>query len=90
VGLGIYSDESLVLTDDVPNRLERMLAPTEDPATNANLIKINWIHMTDILDTGRDIIKYYKIYWDEGKGGSFYESFTTPLNTFVTTYTWDS
>lgn len=65
-----------------------MIAPTEDPATNANLIKINWIDMADILDTGRDVIKYYRIYWDDGYGGPFYESFTTPLNTFVTTFTW--
>ena len=53
-------------TDDVPNRLGRMPAPTEDPATNATLIKINWILLTDELDTGRDPISYYRIYWDKG------------------------
>ncbi len=64
MGLGEYSDERLVLTDDVPNRLGRMAAPTEDESTNANFIKINWIHLTDELDTGRDPVKYYRIYWD--------------------------
>jgi len=33
-----------------------MPAPTEDSQTNATMIKINWILMTDILDTGRDSI----------------------------------
>jgi hypothetical protein len=36
VGMGSYSEEVTVQTDDVPNRLGNMLAPTEDPATNAN------------------------------------------------------
>ncbi len=31
VGLGIYSDYELVLTDDVPNRLKRMKVPVENP-----------------------------------------------------------
>lgn len=31
VGLGVYSDFELVLTDDVPNRLKRMKVPVENP-----------------------------------------------------------
>lgn len=90
VGLGDYSDEMLIQTDDVPNRLGRMLVPTEDPSTNANLIKINWIDLTDILDTGRDPVSYYRIYWDQGAGGAFTEVYTSPLDNFVLTYTWSS
>jgi hypothetical protein len=62
--MGSYSEEVTVQTDDVPNRLGNMLAPTEDPATNANQIVINWIAITDPVDTGRDPVNYYRIYWD--------------------------
>jgi hypothetical protein len=56
----------MVLTDDIPNRLGRMAAPTEDPATNATQIVINWLEITDVLDTGRDPVIYYRIFWDQG------------------------
>lgn len=44
-----------------------MKAPTENPATNATQIRIDWEDMTDPLDTGRDPITYYRIFWDQGK-----------------------
>jgi len=56
-----------------------MLAPTENSATNATEITIDWIDQTDVLDTGRDPVSYYRIYWDKGLGGIFYEQDTSPL-----------
>ena len=64
VGLGVYSDFELVLTDDVPNRLKRMKAPVENPETNATQIMIDWEDLTNPLDTGRDPVTYYRVYWD--------------------------
>ncbi len=64
VGLGIYSDYELVTTDDVPNRLKRMKVPVENPLTNATQIMIDWEDLTDPLDTGRDPVTYYRVYWD--------------------------
>jgi hypothetical protein len=43
-----------------------MAAPTEDPATNATQIVINWLEITDVLDTGRDPVIYYRIFWNQG------------------------
>ena len=85
--MGQYSDEVLMQTDDTPNRLQRMPAPTEDPATTATQIVINWVMLTDELDTGRDPVTYYKIYWDQGKN-SWNEIKTSPKNTLVLTFTW--
>jgi|LauGreDrversion4_2_1035121.scaffolds.fasta_scaffold379166_2 hypothetical protein len=56
-----------------------MPAPTENSATNATEITIDWIDQTDVLDTGRDPVSYYRIYWDKGLGGIFYEQDTSPL-----------
>ena len=50
---------------------------------------INWIHLTDTLDTGRDPVIYYRIYWDQGTN-TWQEMETTPANTMVTTFTWNS
>ena len=88
VGQGEYSDEITVLTDDVPNRLQRMQAPTENSATNATEITIDWIEQIDVLDTGRDPVSYYRIFWDKGLGGNFYEQETSPLKQLKLTYTW--
>jgi hypothetical protein len=65
VGLGIWSDPVYFLSDDYP---VRMNTPTEDPTTNANLIKVNWEGISDPIDTGRDDVIYYQLDWDQGTG----------------------
>ena len=61
VGLGIYSDTVTVLTDNVP---VRMNTPTENTATNMSYIKVDWAAITDPVDTGRDPITDYHLWWD--------------------------
>lgn len=43
-----------------------MNTPSEDPATNANFVKLVWDPITDPVDTGRDDIIYYKVEWNRG------------------------
>lgn len=38
--------------------------PVEDPATNKNTVVTTWTGITDDVDTGRDPVTYYKLYWD--------------------------
>ena len=61
VGLGPYSNSLLILTDNVP---VRMNTPVEDPTTNATYIKVTWAGITLDADTGRDPIIYYKLEWN--------------------------
>jgi hypothetical protein len=61
VGLGPYSDPIQILTDNVPTRMN---APVEDPATNKDTVVTTWTGITLDVDTGRDPVIYYKLYWD--------------------------
>ena len=63
MGIGIYSSPIIVITDNVPTRMN---TPVEDPATNATQIVVTWVSITDDSDTGRDPVLYYKLEWDNG------------------------
>ena len=65
-----------------------MLAPVENSATNATQIQIDWQDLTDPLDTGRDPITYYRIYWDQGN--QTWKEQLVPGSAKVTTFLWNS
>jgi len=60
--------------------------PVEDPTTNANLITVTWTGISDIIDTGRDPVIYYKLEWDQGSVINTWVELTTP-GTMVYTFT---
>lgn len=80
VGVGPYSTELEILTDNVPTRMN---TPVEDPSTNATQIVVTWASITDEADTGRDPVIYYSLEWDRG-----YDSWRelTRENVSVNTY----
>lgn len=85
VGLGLYSSTVEVLTDNVPTFMN---APTEDPSTNANFIRVNWDSITTSDDNGRDAAIYYKLEWDQATG--VWVDANIPLANLVNTWSFST
>ncbi len=60
VGYGVYSTDTYVLTDNVP---DPMAAPTLVIVRN-NYVDIKWSEVLDFEASGRDPIQYYSVWWD--------------------------
>lgn len=74
MGYGPYSTTTEVLTDDVP-------APMDSPVllmVRSNYVIISWTSVTDFQLIGRDQLKYYSVWWDQGTG--VYVKLTTDSN----------
>ncbi len=64
VGYGVYSAETLVLTDNVP---DPMAAPSLVIVRN-NYVDLKWSEVLDFEASGRDPVLYYSVWWDQGTG----------------------
>lgn len=81
VGTGAYSPATVILTCNVPTRMN---TPYEDPLTNATQVVVDWAPITLPADTGRDPVIYYKLEWDSGLGTNVWTELTSPNTSVVT------
>lgn len=60
VGIGTPSAITLVLTDDVPQKM----APPTLVQVRYNEVQLSWDAVTGFEETGRDDLIYYQVWWD--------------------------
>lgn len=80
VGMGAYSTELSVTTDDVPVAVKNFALVSVAPKT----IKVSWDEQTLETETGRDTVTYYKLeYHDNQASTTVWTELTSTKNIAV-------
>jgi hypothetical protein len=86
VGMGAYSSELSITTDNIPNAVPNFVNTTVSPRQ----IKLSWSALTLDSVTGRDEVTYYKLEYHDNKATTtLWTELTASTSAAVTTFTHD-
>jgi hypothetical protein len=82
VGFGTYSSTVTALADAIPIRMNNPTSTSVNPSS----ISLTWSPITDVADTGRDVVIFYHLQWENGSGTNNWEYLTNyPTSTTIVT-----